>query len=119
MSKLVIYASIAAGAVCLMAYLGVSQSLGAHPFWSVKVALYGAIPGALLALGLAWLTRFAVYFAVLDLSLAAVVAWWGKRIFVTSSGDNALGGQMWFFGWIAVCACAVAVLALLARRLLK
>ncbi len=117
MKNLVIYGLLAACVVCLMAYFGVTNALGAHPFWSFKVALFGAVPGILLALGLAWLTRFALWFATLDLAISGAVAWWGKRMFVATSGDDALAGQMWFFGWIAVCACAVAVLALAARAL--
>ncbi len=116
MKQLILYGVGAACVVCLLAYLGATKSLGAHPFWAVNVAFYGAVPGILLAVGLAYVTRLALYFAIFDLSLSAGVAWWGKRMFVATSGDDAFAGQMWFFGWIAVCACAVAVLALLTHK---
>jgi hypothetical protein len=93
--------------------------LGAHPRWAFDVAFYGAVPGVLLAVLLFLTSRFAVYFATFDLALAGIVTWYGKRAFVATSGDDVLGGQMWFFGWIAICACAVAVMALLTRRLFK
>ena len=119
MKTLILDAIAAACAVCLLANFDVTQFLGAHPVWSVNVAYYGAVPGIVLAVGLAYLTRFALYFAVLDLSLSAGIVWWGKRMFVASNGENTLGGQMWFLGWIAVCACVVAVLALLAQKVLN
>ena len=117
MKTLILYGLIAACLVCLLAYFGVTQALGAHPWWAFDIALYGAVPGIVLAFGLASVTRFAVFFAAFDLALSGVIVWWGKRMFVAASGDNAVAGQMWFFGWIAVCACAVAVIALLVQKI--
>jgi hypothetical protein len=117
MKLLILYGLIAACLVCLLAYLGMTQALGAHPWWAFDVALYGAVPGILLAVGLAYVTRFALFFAAFDLALSGAIVWWGKRMFVVANGDNALAGQMWFFGWIAVCACAVAVIALLVQKI--
>jgi len=93
--------------------------LGAHPRWAFDVALYGAVLGGALALSLSYITRFAVFFAVFDLALSGAIVWWGKRMFVVASADDALAGQMWFFGWIAVCACAVAVFALLVHKIIS
>jgi hypothetical protein len=117
MKTLILYGLIAACLVCLLAYFGVTQALGAHPWWAFDIALYGAVPGIVLAVGLASVTRFAVFFAAFDLALSGAIVWWGKQMFVAASGDNALAGQMWFFGWIAVCACAVAVIALLVQKI--
>ena len=117
MKTLILAAIGAACLVCVLAYSGAAQSLGAHPWWAFEVSLYGAVPGILLAVVLSFVSRFAVVFAFADLVLAGFVAWWGKRGFAASSGDDALAGQLWFFGWIAVCACAVALIALVVARL--
>jgi hypothetical protein len=117
MKLLILYGLLAACLVCLLAYFGATQALGAHPWWAFDVALYGVVPGIVLSVGLASVTRFAVFFAAFDLALSGAIVWWGKRMFVAASGDNALAGQMWFFGWIAVCACAVAVIALLVQKI--
>ena len=45
-----------------------------------------------------------------------VVVWYGKRACVASRDEGAFGGHMWFLGWIAVCACAVALIASLLHR---
>ncbi len=102
-----------------LATAGVTQALGAHPRWAFDVAVYGAVPGVLLALGLSRAGRFGPVIAASDLILAGGVVWWGKRAFVASSGDDAFAGYLWFYGWIAVCACSVAVLALAADRLFR
>lgn len=116
MKSLILYGVGAACVVAVLAKFGVTNTFGAHPFWAFDVALYGAVPGILLAVFLYRVTRFARYFAIFDLALSGAVVWFGKRAFVASSGDDALGGQMWFFGWIAVCACCVAVIALWMHR---
>lgn len=91
--------------MCLLAYFRMTQALGARPRWAFDIALYGAVSGVALALALSYIARFAVF----DLALSGAIVWWGKRIFVVASGDDALAGQMWFFGWIVFCACAVAL----------
>lgn len=58
---LILYAIVGACLMCLLAYFGVTQALGAHPRWAFDVALYGAVLGGALALSLSYITRFAVF----------------------------------------------------------
>ena len=117
MGRWVIAAASGIGAMVVLALAGVPALLGAHPVWAVGVAVYGVVPGLLLADFLRRVTRFALWFALLDLCLAYGVAAYGKARFVASRGDDAFAGQLWFLGWIAVCACAVAVVMLVVMRL--
>lgn len=97
---------IAASAAYLLA---LPLQLGAHPFWADQVLLYGAAIGALLALlslRLPYALRV-IGFVVLT-GAAFAVAHIGKTRFAASFAEDALAGQMWFFGWHAVCASAVA-----------
>ena len=62
MMKRGLAAVLGATIVIALAWLGVSRSLGAHPWWAPSdVALYGAIPGILLALGLSRLATGGIY----------------------------------------------------------
>jgi len=116
MKQVLMFAALAAVVVLVAAYFGATQALGAHPWWAFDVALYGVVPGLVLTVVLSKLPRAGVYWAMFDLAVSAGLVWWGKRGFVASSGDDSFAGSVWFFGWIAVCACAVAVLALTALR---
>lgn len=112
MKTVFLTAVLAAAAVMIAAFAGGTLALGAHPFWAFDVALYGAVPGVLLTLGLSRLPRLGWVVAWSDLAVAGAAAWWGKRAFVASRADDVFAGQVWFYGWIAVCACAIAALAL-------
>ena len=112
MKEVIVNATGAALLVLALTLAGASEALGAHPRWASDVAVYAIPVAVMLVVILTRLTRYAVWFALADLAIAGGIAWYGKRIFVASSGENALGGQMWFFGWVAVCACAAAVFAL-------
>ena len=117
MKQLILLSLAAACVVLLLAYFDVTKMLGAHPRWAVDVAVYGVVPGIVLAVVLSFVGRFALLAAVGDLIISGAIVWYGKRTFAESFGESVLGGQMWFFGWIAVCACTVAVIALGLRRL--
>lgn len=117
MKKTVLLAIGAACVVCLLANFGVTKSLGAHPWWAEKVGYIGAGVGILLTVGLSYLGKWALPAAVGDLAASAFITWQGKRMFAASSGDDALGGIMWYYGWIAVCAFTVVIIALALRRL--
>jgi hypothetical protein len=100
--------------VILCANSGVTQWLGAHPFWSVKVAWYGTPLGLILAFlakraGLAWLTRTAIF--LFCLALAYAIASSGKERFAASFAEDAIAGRMWFFGWVATAGFAAASIA--------
>lgn len=94
-----------------------TQLLGAHPWWSRQVLIYGLIPGFLLAwaayrTGLTHRIRIALP-ALLALA-AFGTASWGKAQFAASFAENTLAGQVWFYGWIAACAFAAAACAAIA-----
>ena len=96
-------AVLAALVVPIAAHLGLSQSLGAHPFWAVQIGWVGAGIGVVLALLAFWLPRIwaTAGFGVLALA-AFAVAHLGKVRFAASFAEDQFAGQMWYFGWIAV-----------------
>ncbi|NNE80122.1 MAG: hypothetical protein HKN18_07595 [Silicimonas sp.] len=110
---------VAAMIVITAANFGLSQSLGAHPFWSVNVAWLGVPLGLLIAFLFRtrrWLLRIGV-FAVL-LAAAGLTAHWGRLGFAASFAEDKLAGQFWYFGWIAVAAFATALItAILTPRI--
>jgi hypothetical protein len=104
--------------VIAAAWSGLTVSLGAHPFWAVKIALIGAPVGAAAALVL---RRFvppaaALIASVLGLATSLASATYGKRVFAASFAEDALAGKFWFFGWIGAAMAATLVLALIVPR---
>lgn len=117
--------SLAAGvitaALAAASALGLTEALGAHPFWAVKTGVIGSVLGLLAYGGLRWAGlrpgRIALL-GVLALILGAAAAIQGKSIFAASFAENALAGRFWFFGWFALMAglcltlCALAASAM-------
>ncbi len=98
----ILSAILAAAGVIAVAWLGGTKALGAHHFWSVKVALIGAPIGAILALATARLPRLPAIAGFTVLTLAAfAAAKWGQTEFANSYAENQLAGKFWYFGWIA------------------
>ncbi len=100
--------------VLISAYWGLSRALGAHPFWSTKIALIGVPIGLALALivrRMAWTTRLASFLCLLV--LAGLAAHFGRLRFAASFAEDQLAGQFWFFGWIGVAVAATALIATL------
>jgi hypothetical protein len=89
-------------------------ALGAHPWWATQVIWLGLGLGILLGVIL-WSLRFSRttrLLSLVGLTLAAfATAHTGKARFAASYAEDALAGQMWYFGWIATCSFALAVLA--------
>lgn len=113
-----------ASGVAVLAVLVVSGVMASadlsHPFWQTKASVTGALIGAALGAGLIWITnasgRASRYIAaVLGLCLAVAlgVTWRAARIFIDSAAFEPVAGQVWFFGYHALCALIVAVVALL------
>lgn len=104
--------------VLLAAYWGLSRALGAHPFWSVKIAWIGVPLGLLLALLFrrqAWTRRLTLFGAALILT--GLAAHFGRLRFAASFADDRLAGQFWFYGWIGVAISLTAIIvALLTPR---
>ena len=103
---------IAAVVVVIAAHFGLSRSLGAHPFWAVKIAWIGVPIGLILALltrKKRWPTRVTL-FALLLLGSAAA-AHFGRLRFAASFAEDQLAGQAWFYGWIAVAIFSAALIA--------
>ena len=108
-------ALIAPVLVAAVAYgLDLPKMLGAHPWWSGNVIAIGLPVGLALALALNW-TGLAAAWRVGAMGLAMLGAFAfasvGKARFAASYAEDALAGQMWFFGWIATCAFAAALIA--------
>lgn len=98
----------------LLAYTGGAASLGAHPWWSLSIALIGTPMGLVLAF-LAVKARIGRWFAIagslLLLLAAGLAAHFGKMEFVASYAENGLAGRFWYYGWIGVMAALSLLLA--------
>lgn len=108
--------ALAALLVILAAFSGLSQTLGAHPFWATQIALIGAPAGAVLAIILRFATRFqwtSAFAALVLTGLALAMATMGKTRFAASYAEDVQAGQLWYFGWIAVALFATTTLALM------
>ena len=111
--------ALAAAIVIAAAVFGVSQNLGAHPFWSTQIALIGAPLGAILAIILRFATRFqwsSAFAALVLTGLAFAMAHMGKTRFAASYAEDVQAGQLWYFGWIATALFATTALALFFPR---
>lgn len=107
-------------AAVAMYLVGAPLLLGAHPFWAVKVIWIGAAIGLLVSLALWRLPRLAGLSVAGLASIASFgAAHIGKTRFAASYAEDALAGQMWYFGWIATCACIVALAAVGGRVALR
>ncbi|MDP5085248.1 MAG: hypothetical protein NWQ23_07490 [Yoonia sp.] len=82
---------------------------GAHPRWADQVLLSGVIIGTVLAIVTIRLPQKvrAIGFIVLAI-ISYLVAAYGKSRFAASYAEDTLAGQMWYFGWHAVCTFLVA-----------
>ena len=100
--------------VLIAGAMNLTEYGGAHPFWSSQVVYIGAPLGIILAAVVRWLGigrmgRLILY--VILLGLAVWAAQSGKARFAASFAEDRLGGQMWYFGWIATAAFGTALLA--------
>ena len=94
-----------------LGWFGAFQTLGAHPWWALKVALIGAPVGVVLG---AVLSRYALLPSVIAglvlLALAYGAAYYGKTQFAASFAEDAFAGKLWYFGWIGTAAGLSALL---------
>jgi hypothetical protein len=115
-----IAAFIADLSVPLAAHLGLTRAMGAHPWWDTQVAWIGLALGLLLSV---LASRLPARFAIPGLALATGLALWpamaGQARFAASFASDEVAGQLWYFGWIAVATCAVALLALSAMTIVR
>ena len=96
---------------------GVPKHFGAHPFWADRVLFVGAPIGLILGLTLIRLHYVASVLALLVLTLLSyATAHSAKTQFAASYAEDAFAGQMWYFGWYAVCISAAALIARAAIR---
>ena len=116
-----IAAAIGAALVVAAGYFGVTQDLGAHPFWAFKVTWIGAPIGVILFLAL-WRVSTSILLGVVLLVLGVAcmfAANWGKTEFAASFAENALAGRIWYFGWIGAAVFMTAALAWIDAHSLK
>ncbi len=114
---------IALGAILItlaFAWLGGTAALGAHPkAWPVQVAVIGAPIGVIVALILGAVVPSklprVILFAIL-LGIAYFLAENGHKDFAASYAEDQTAGKFWFFGWIATCAAATALMNAVAGR---
>lgn len=101
---------------------GLTEQLGAHPWWAAKTGVIGSTGGlavyaALRGLGLRPLPLAAMAAAAAVVSGYAAVQ--GKALFTASFAENTIAGRFWFFGWFGVMAGICALLCSLAARALR
>jgi hypothetical protein len=124
MPRLDVLIAAAVAATLIAATLaGLSQALGAHPWWARQTGIVGGIGGAVLWLGLrrsGLSGRAHVVLAVLALLASAAAAHFGKQAFAASLAENGLAGRFWYFGWFAlsgsVALCLATAITLVLRR---
>ncbi|MCV2871119.1 hypothetical protein OEZ71_02290 [Defluviimonas sp. WL0050] len=101
-------------------WMGLSERLGAHPFWAVKIGWLGGAAGAGLALVLILVRvppRWRLALGAVGTVAALAAAKIGAARFAASYAEDALAGRFWFIGWICVAAALVVMLqALLGWR---
>ncbi|WP_171175956.1 hypothetical protein [Ruegeria sp. HKCCD8929] len=73
------------------------------------------LPIGVLLAAAAWALAVPTVLRLIGFGLLTVVAFgiahFGKTRFAASFAEDALAGQAWYFGWIATCALAVALIA--------
>ncbi|GAA6209643.1 hypothetical protein NBRC116601_29360 [Cognatishimia sp. WU-CL00825] len=108
-------------ALAALAYqFDLSESLGAHPWWSQQTLLIGVPLGLAAALILRSVipSRAIVWGAAIASLAAMIVAKYGRTQFAASYAEDVLAGRLWYFGWIAVPAALALLLSLLTHHLL-
>lgn len=112
LARLLVSFVVVACAAALTATFDLPRQFGAHPWWSIKSIWLGAPAGLLLALA-AWVGGLSQRLRLLGFSglsaLAFTAAKLGQTRFAASYAEDALAGQMWYFGWIATCAFVAAI----------
>ena len=99
---------------------GAPALLGAHPQWATSVISIGAPIGIFGFMALVKTNKTAVMVGSVTLLIVAyVTATVGKSRFGASYGDDALAGQMWHYGWIAICAMFPLALAAIVQWVLS
>lgn len=92
--------------------LDIARPLGAHPWWSQKTLLIGALFGLILATLAGLKLRplpLTVIFAITT-ALAFACAKYGQTQFAASYAEDQFAGKLWYFGWIATGATLAATL---------
>lgn len=95
---------IALAALAVAWLLNLPKDLGAHPWWSQDVVIYGGPAGVAVAalLALTPLNAWLRLVLALCITLAAfIIARNGGIAFAASYAEDAAAGQRWFMGWIA------------------
>ncbi len=105
----------------LVAALDLPKSLGAHPWWSLKVLMIGVPIGAILALIASCLSHpnKAVVLFLLATLASYITAKYGQIQFAASYAEDALAGTLWYFGWISLAASAMAFATAVFQRLIN
>ncbi|NQZ73608.1 MAG: hypothetical protein HRT60_11105 [Dinoroseobacter sp.] len=104
-------------AASIAVMIALPAQFGAHPQWTASVLLIGAPAGIFLgyfffAMRLPKVLR--VIFSLAIAGAAYYLARDGQKAFIASFSEDKIAGQLWFFGWIIVCAGCGSVLASLA-----
>lgn len=112
-AEILIVAALATG-LAIASVVGLTQALGAHPFWARQAGLIGTAGGAVIygglrVVGLA--PRWLALIGAVALAASGLAVSFGKQAFVASFAENALAGQAWYLGWFAVAGSVLICLA--------
>ncbi len=119
MTRFLIAAGAAAAIVLAAAHLGLTERLGAHPWWAVQIAWIGVPIGVVLAWFAAKRPSWTPSIASLVLAVGAFgLASLGKARFAVSYAEDVFAGQMWYWGWIGTALFTATTLSLLIRRVI-
>lgn len=117
----VLGAIVAVVLLYISAWLKLPEFFGAHPYWASKVLFIGG------AIGIFTASAFSVFasnvkilipLVLFDLVfvVGAISTYVGKAKFAESFAENALAGQFWFFGWVAIAAGLSGLIATAVRH---
>ncbi len=100
-----IFAVAIALTLAAASWWGLSQALGAHPWWAARSGLIGAPIGLVLFLTARIFATNPLWIALaalLALIAAAFTAAFAKTAFVSAEDFNATAGRNWYFSWITL-----------------
>ncbi len=109
MKRIVVAVGIGLVTALIFYLIELTTLAGAHPRWVNQLFYSGAGLGtviAVIAIQFAFVPRtIALSFLVIA---AYLTADYGKARFAASFAEDAVAGQMWYFGWHALCIAMIA-----------
>lgn len=112
--KYAIAVAVTLGLALIAWILDLPRELGAHPWWSQKVVMSGALIGLAGGLAANWVLngrRITAFLLLIGTLIGFAIAKYGQTEFAASYAEDALAGQLWYFGWHLTCILSFATVA--------